>query len=123
MQPICSVVEKMKQVIHCKTIQIRHEIESSLTVLNFSVNGGYSDWLPWTSCSGYCGSGLQTHTRSCSNPEPAYGGAGCSGPSEETQDCQHNIACSGWFIVQLCSNNESIMACQRHPKSFNTVFK
>ena len=66
--------------------------------IHFSVNGGYTDWDPWSPCTGYCGSGLQTRTRSCSNPEPAYNGAGCAGASEETQDCEHSTPCSGLFI-------------------------
>ena len=61
------------------------------------MDGGYSDWQPWNPCSGFCGSGLQSRSRSCTNPEPAYDGAGCSGPSEEIQDCQHSQACSGLY--------------------------
>lgn len=49
------------------------------------IDGGWSAWSPWTSCTG--GVATQTRTRTCDNPEPKNGGALCSGPPTETQDC------------------------------------
>lgn len=50
------------------------------------VNGGWSAWIN----SGSCGvNGLQTQTRTCTNPTPANGGAQCSGDATQT------ISCSG----------------------------
>jgi len=54
------------------------------------VNGGWSAWSAWGSCSKTCGTGTQTRTRTCNNPAPANEGSDCSGPASETQDC--NIA-------------------------------
>ena len=51
------------------------------------VNGGWSDWSAWSSCSASCGGGTQTRTRTCTNPSPSGGGATCSGPATETQSC------------------------------------
>ncbi|MEK6946267.1 MAG: fibronectin type III domain-containing protein [Nanoarchaeota archaeon] len=59
------------------------------------VNGGWSSWGSWSgwgSCSVSCGSGTQSRTRSrtCTNPSPSCGGAGCAGSSTETetQSCE-----------------------------------
>ncbi|MCM2338971.1 MAG: hypothetical protein NDI62_00740 [Burkholderiales bacterium] len=74
---------------------------STCTVVNQPVNGGWSAWSDWSPKSTQCGySGVQTRTRSCNNPTPAYGGAYCSGPSTETQTYT-NSAClvpvnGGW---------------------------
>ena len=51
------------------------------------VDGGWSDFEDWSDCSAECGGGTQTRTRTCSNPEPALGGADCEGESSEVQEC------------------------------------
>ena len=51
------------------------------------VNGGWSDFGPWSECSANCGGGTKTRTRTCTNPAPANGGADCVGDATETQDC------------------------------------
>lgn len=47
------------------------------------IDGGWSSWSAWSACSG----GVQTRTRSCSNPYPQNGGANCIGSTTETQSC------------------------------------
>lgn len=47
------------------------------------VNGG---WSGWSACSVSCGGGTQT--RSCNNPAPSCGGAGCSGASSQSCNTQ-----------------------------------
>ena len=55
------------------------------------VDGGFTDWTQWDTCSLTCGGGTQGRTRTCSNPEPQYGGANCTGHDSETQICNdHN---------------------------------
>ncbi|XP_020625288.1 coadhesin-like [Orbicella faveolata] len=53
------------------------------------VNGGYSQWSNFTACTATCGGGLQSRTRTCTNPLPCCGGINCEhlGPSEETKEC------------------------------------
>uniref|UniRef100_H9GNM8 SCO-spondin n=1 Tax=Anolis carolinensis TaxID=28377 RepID=H9GNM8_ANOCA len=49
------------------------------------VEGVWTPWTAWSTCSTPCDSGVQTRNRSCSNP--AYGGPGCAGPLVQTRDC------------------------------------
>lgn len=74
------------------------------------VNGGYSEWSGYTSCSQTCGGGMSTRTRSCTNPIPQYGGTDCSklGPALQTAVCnQHPCPVNGkygtWGDFGSCS--------------------
>jgi len=58
------------------------------------VNGGWSIWSNWTSCSKSCGTGSQERSRSCTNPTPRYGGKSCQGASGQKQVC-NNQSCPG----------------------------
>ncbi|CAG2195916.1 Hemicentin-1 [Mytilus edulis] len=63
------------------------------------VDGGWSSWAQWTTCSNSCGVGLQTRTRQCNNPSTQYGGVYCNGLSSQTRKC-NTISCpvidGGW---------------------------
>jgi hypothetical protein len=59
-----------------------------------SVNGGWSSWSGWSSCSASCGGGTKTRTRSCNNPAPSGGGANCSGSAVDSNSCNTG-ACPG----------------------------
>jgi len=56
-------------------------------VNNDPVDGQWSEWGTWSTCSKTCGGGKSTRTRMCNNPSPANGGSDCAGDSEESQDC------------------------------------
>ena len=50
----------------------------STNLFSLSVDGGYSEWTAWSSCSLTCGTGIQSRSRSCTNPPPSNGGRSCS---------------------------------------------
>lgn len=52
-----------------------------------ALNGGWSPWTSWSQCSRDCSRGIRSRKRSCSNPEPKYGGQTCQGPAQEYQEC------------------------------------
>ena len=55
----------------------------------FTVNGGYTEWSQYTTCTKECGSGIKKRSRQCNNPSSQYGGTDCSkiGSAEESQSC------------------------------------
>jgi len=58
------------------------------------VDGVWSTWQNWGSCSLTCGTGSKMRTRLCDNPAPAHGGADCVGDDSSTTDC-YLIGCPG----------------------------
>ncbi|XP_061195956.1 thrombospondin-2-like [Saccostrea echinata] len=54
------------------------------------VQGGWSSWGEWGTCSRTCGSGTKDRSRSCNNPSPMYGGNYCIGNSINTILCNTN---------------------------------
>ena len=51
------------------------------------VDGGWSTWTSWGSCSQTCGTGSKAIMRSCINPVPANGGQQCSGEHAQYLAC------------------------------------
>jgi PKD repeat protein len=65
----------------------------TITVTNPIINGGWSAWSAWGTCTGVCGTNAatQTRTRACNNPTPANGGADCVGSTTESQVCTASL--------------------------------
>ncbi|XP_045184211.2 coadhesin-like [Mercenaria mercenaria] len=57
------------------------------------VNGGWSLWSTYGTCSKSCGTGSQSRYRVCDNPKPSQDGSPCVGVSQQTIAC-HTEACS-----------------------------
>ncbi|GAA6107134.1 SCO-spondin isoform X2 [Tachysurus ichikawai] len=88
-----AVVEK-----DCKNCTCESGRLMNCTQVECNVDGGWTDWTPWSTCSVSCGTGLQSHYRFCSSPERAGAGLPCLGPDRQDQVCVQT-ACSrngGW---------------------------
>ena len=71
------------------------------------VDGKWSRWGKWDTCSATCGGGSQSRTRTCDNPAPENGGAECdsNGSSgEESRACNERD----------CSSDNSTSGIQKH---------
>ncbi|XP_014668649.1 PREDICTED: SCO-spondin-like [Priapulus caudatus] len=71
------------------------------------VNGSWSTWGPWSSCSADCDGGTQLRYRECNMPPPKNGGANCPGNSVSTSTCNLDPCeeqCAAGFEVSNCSN-------------------
>ncbi|XP_022780212.1 coadhesin-like isoform X4 [Stylophora pistillata] len=59
------------------------------------VNGNWSPWSLWGSCSKTCDEGFQKRMRECSDPAPTNGGKVCMGEAIESKKC----------LLKLCPVN------------------
>ena len=66
-----------------------------------SVDGGWSDWLPWSPCSASCEGGTQNTSRECTNPPPNDYGQPCHGEKTKQEPC-NSQDCPGMYFL-LCS--------------------
>lgn len=51
------------------------------------IDGHWSNWTVWSSCSVNCGNGTKLRFRKCINPPPRYGGKNCLGDTFESVVC------------------------------------
>ncbi|XP_060595435.1 coadhesin-like [Ruditapes philippinarum] len=72
-------------------------------------NGGWSNWVTWSTCSESCGVGLKTRSRSCTNPVPGTHGDQCVGDpiqvgacNEEECQSDSSVAFNAYYVTD-CS--------------------
>lgn len=53
-----------------------------------AVDGGWSEWEPWSECSARCGLGTKATKRTCIAFEPDASGADCEGEDSKTEACE-----------------------------------
>lgn len=103
-----------------------HSIEDVACSDNCSVNGQWSDWGAWSSCSQTCDSGVSIRTRLCNNPPKSPGGKDCEGSSSETKPCLDRYCpidggWSSWVDVSGCTvtcgggNQTRLRTCSNPP--------
>jgi len=63
----------------------------------YAVDGHWSSWSEWTPCSADCGEGLETRSRTCTDPYPQHGGRPCQGLELESMPCIKRTNCPGMF--------------------------
>ena len=66
------------------------------------VDGGFSTWSEFGSCSKSCGGGIETRHRKCNNPKPQNGGKNCAGALSESRSCNNELCpgkCCDHFLV------------------------
>ena len=95
----------------------------SCSLRHCPVDGNYSQWTQFTSCSLSCGGGKTYRSRTCTNPKPEYGGLNCSdlGPNQEVKDCNSqpcpiNGGYSEWSKFSACS-----VTCNSGSKTRNRI--
>ena len=71
---------------------------SNVFCFQYSVDGGWTLWGNWSSCSVSCGIGSKTRKRTCSNPVPNNGGIKCLGNNTQVHSC-FDRACPGIVSV------------------------
>lgn len=74
------------------------------------VDGAWSAWGIFGSCTNICGGGTQTRSRKCTNPAPANGGRNCEGASSETKACNEH-RCSGKSVFPVILSQIGLYPC------------
>jgi len=76
------------------------------------VNGNYTDWSAWSACSVSCGGGMQSQSRTCTNPSPADGGSNCTqqslGDASASQPCNTQSCAVNSGISATCNDDNTI---------------
>lgn len=91
-----------------------------------SVDGNYTQWSNWTSCSATCGEGTQTRTRYCTNPPPLHGGRDCTeiGSNIEIQPCKNQDClgknCSDPILALTFCPGQTKQVCLKLSKQLQT---
>ena len=68
-----------------------------------TVNGewsSYNNWAAWDTCNVTCGGGFYSRyrNRTCTNPEPSYGGLNCTGDDVATE----TVHCNDHLCSSMC---------------------
>ena len=87
-----SVSPLLSIMIMGKKLLISHDLFTPF--FHPPVDGGWSAWTSFGSCSKTCNGGTKLRTRSCSNPAPAHGGNPCTGSASDSSSCNAQ-ACPG----------------------------
>ena len=96
----------MKLLLHLHlycSIEIVYIIQTSWDLLFgslFIVDGEWSPWTTWSSCSATCGDGTRERSRQCDNPPPSLGGNDCAGSDSEVDNCNKE-PCPGKPLSKL----------------------
>lgn len=91
----------MNTKLKCLLCQARIKIKSTFD--NISVDGYWTDWNAWSTCTATCGGGTRYRERTCI--EPQYGGDYCLGDATETE------ACDSVFCPGLLSSSKDSLVC------------
>ncbi|XP_022080242.1 SCO-spondin-like isoform X2 [Acanthaster planci] len=73
------------------------------------VDGAWSGWSNWTSCTKTCGGGTMFRNRTCTEPPPTHGGLDCEGTSGDAMACHTERCLDGawtqWSPWSVCSRS------------------
>ncbi|CAE1284085.1 ADAMTS18 [Acanthosepion pharaonis] len=91
------------------------------------IDGQWSSWSEWSTCSRSCGGGVTNRERECNKPFPQYGGKQCEGVANVSmlcndQDCpygrhdEYDTECAlfnkrlvhGWFYIDMGTLQENV---------------
>ena len=77
-----------------------------VSLMLWTVDGGWSSWSDWGECSETCGAGVEERFRRCDSPSPQFGGRLCRGVKSERRPCKLTD-CQGEF----CDISNSSHVC------------
>ena len=88
---------KLHAILHFEILRkqdfMLYIIFFNCSLLLIVVDGNFTQWAQWSSCSKTCGNGLMYRSRTCSNPLPQFGGKFCEGNDTESRPCNQGPCC------------------------------
>ncbi|XP_022801334.1 mucin-like protein [Stylophora pistillata] len=75
------------------------------------VDGNFSEWENWSTCSSTCGRGVQIRYRSCTSPPPSNGGQDCTGARMETRECNLTLCVVDGNFTEWTSWTSCSLTC------------
>lgn len=63
------------------------------------VDGGFTPWSAWSTCSASCATGVKSRARTCTHPAPRHNGKPCKGIAMQNDWCHTGVPCpvhGGW---------------------------
>ena len=80
----------------------------------YPVDGQWTEFGPWSSCSVSCGSGTKSRDRNCTNPAPTHDGKNCKGSKTESKTC--NMGCCSPASLEngqpmICHDKQMVPIC------------
>lgn len=101
------VTSAVVQVILSPEKEMKHTF-CNLTLSAIVVDGQWSPWSAWSTCTADCNGGQRTRTRQCNSPAPDCNGAPCDGPATQSEPCNTQpctgITCTDGKVLSNCSN-------------------
>ena len=99
---------KIKNFKHTRIAALPSNI-ASLVIRYFwlTVDGNWTQWSHWSTCSLSCGGGRRSRNRSCTDPPPSNNGKPCAGEGSEHQPC-NTQSCPGRSIRVMFKKIENI---------------
>ena len=90
------------QHINANTHLHQHSI-NGCPMTDLPVDGGFSEWGPWTDCMSKSGEQCKCRVRTCDSPEPRNGGKNCDEKTSiEILNCQVNGGWTAWSAWSSC---------------------
>ena len=96
-------------VVQVMRLLARKNFTQRLTsILTALVDGIWSPWSQWSSCTTECNGGQRTRSRQCNQPAAACNGAPCEGSPLQAEPCNtepcSGITCTDGKVLSNCSN-------------------
>ena len=84
-----------------KYVKLKLQVCIKLLYIYLSlVDGDWSTWTAWSSCSVSCGGGYRERTRTCDKPAPADNGLYCEGYAVDIEECNEQ-KCNGGSLATI----------------------
>ncbi|XP_062595551.1 uncharacterized protein LOC134256889 [Saccostrea cucullata] len=87
------------------------QIASDFAVTIDPVDGSWSSWMNWSTCTASCNGGYRSRARSCSSPRPSLGGQLCDGMPSQTEICNTHGCQDEWGLGSWSTWSDCSISC------------